>query len=89
MQPCLMRRTIGSQWVAGTLAFLRTSRNTFCKFEVCTMYSELCTLEACAMHGQISALWVIRKADFLKAARDSSSHGFYNALGVCGQFFTF
>ena len=41
------------------------------------------------MRGQISALWVIRKVDFLKVARHSSSHRFYNALGVCGIFSKF
>ena len=39
--------------------------------------------------GNVSALWGIRKVDFLKDARDSSSNRLYNAVGVCSIFCKF
>ena len=44
-------------------------------FRVCGIF---CTLEACAMRGQISALCIIRKVDFLEVDQDSS-----NQRSVC------
>ena len=41
------------------------------------------------MQNQLSAIWVIRKVDFLKVVRDSSRQNFYNAVVVCSIFCTF
>ena len=55
-------------------------------FNVCGIFR---CLEACAMRGQISALWVIRKVDFLEVVRGSPSPSFFTALEICSIFWKF